>query len=52
MAAGVVGLILGFFFLASGGGADIMAGAASFVAGSVLIAAGIVTLAFLSLGTK
>jgi len=38
--AGVVGMVISFVFLASASALDVLAGAAGFVAGSILAAAG------------
>jgi hypothetical protein len=47
-AAGVLGMALSFIYLASNHQLDVIAGAAGFVAGSVLAAAGLVSLAIVS----
>jgi hypothetical protein len=44
-AAGVVGMGISFLFLASAHPLDVLAGAAGFIAGSVLVAAGLVSIA-------
>src|SRR5438876_6635612 len=47
-AAGVVGMAVSFVFLASADSLDVIAGGAGFVAGSILVAAGILTAAIVS----
>ncbi len=48
IAAGATGMVFSFMFLSSATMADITAGAAGFVAGSVLIAAGLLSVAILA----
>jgi len=50
--AGCMGMVLSFLYLASGSMADITAGTSGFVAGSVLIGSGIVSLTMLSLKSE
>ena len=47
-AAGVIGMAISFVFLASTDSLDVIAGSAGFVAGSIFIATGIVTVAIVS----
>jgi ABC-type uncharacterized transport system permease subunit len=51
MAAGVGGLVLSFLYLASSSMENITAGSSGFIAGSVLIGAGLVSLAIVSRGS-
>jgi len=44
MFAGSVGMVMSFFYLASSSMGDIIAGAAGFVAGSILVGSGVVSL--------
>ena len=46
---GVLGMVLSFFFLASGRSADLTAGMSGFIAGSVLIAGGLISLTLIAI---
>src|SRR5262245_43019961 len=48
LAAGAGGMAVSFLFLASADRLDVLAGAAGFVAGAVLVAAGVISAAVLS----
>jgi hypothetical protein len=50
--AGVLGMLASFLFLASNSMADITAGTSGFVAGSILIAAGLLSLTMLATKPK
>jgi TRAP-type C4-dicarboxylate transport system permease small subunit len=51
MLAGGAGMVMSFLYLASASMADITAGTSGFVAGSILIGSGLISLTFLTIRT-